>query len=884
MLARAKFWRAIAAGLAASVLALAQPALAQIPAFLPDKESVAVGEASEIDGDWRVSTIGKIIRIEGARAYALEGWTHAFVLAVKPGMVTIRNIQKTGENEYVGDDLPMMGKVTLRVVSPDRIEASVPGLFGATRYALIRVAGAAPGAPPGAASRAPVIASAGDPASSPEAPSSGAYRQSPVKYASLAEAFGAPHPVSETFRGCPIPADATREGAASDPPATPRERIGSREFAPPARQEVRANSDEACWRRIDGVWAENRGPTFDVARNDGREWDAQGTALAGLLHGNYTTPATLFIVAGDQPEEELWAMSGTDALKFTRFRSDDGISIEELIRNPGATKRYRAAQGAPSARDLTVDYTAGGTLRIRMAGKQFGRPSAGKTSDISMDDVFVIQYQTDNFAANLKGYNVLSQDPFLLMSNNLGEVFARRGRDEYRIEEKYAVPFGFTLKNELLQGNVYRRTLNASESELQSTAAKSFGANAKVSVSGAVNSVLAFIPGAGSVADTGYGAGFKSSNETMRSLRQHKMVGQLVGYSRAKSYAIVLEHANAKLSSSFLTAVADAQRSGDYAALIERFGTHYPYAVTYGAAAKMTQDISEEGFSSALSESKGVRVEAEAQLVGSSVGGFVESMRGGLRGTSGRIGNEGGRFVAVGGNGSWDSGGYARGDRVAPILLDLRPLDELLNPINFPDSPEIYTSVRTALAKAINIYLAANSKQPSHDRLISRVAFVAPPPKEEEITEPAGEKEQEWHIYIKSVDCIKAAFDGKYGVEGNATLQVISGGTESAQDRRLEASCKKKSTTRTAYKYNARSKQEGLLILRGTPSELRNRTIRVAYAWDYVPGWKKTTTRLDIFLRDYLSLAAGKYREIRKKVTKKRNPDLSLQIRVRRVR
>ena len=94
----------------------------------------------EIDGDWRVDTIDKVIRIDRGRAYAVEGWTHAFVLQVQPDMVTIRNIQQTNDDEYVGDDLPMMGRVTLRHVSHDRIEASVPGLLGPARYTLSRVA------------------------------------------------------------------------------------------------------------------------------------------------------------------------------------------------------------------------------------------------------------------------------------------------------------------------------------------------------------------------------------------------------------------------------------------------------------------------------------------------------------------------------------------------------------------------------------------------------------------------------------------------------------------------------------------------------------------------------------------------------------------------
>jgi hypothetical protein len=137
--------------MAGTALVPVEPASAQIPALLPDKDAVEQTEAMDIDGDWRVNTINKVIRIERGRAYAVEGWTHAFVLRVRPDMVTIRNIRQIDTETYVGDDLPMMGQVTMKVVSPDRIEASVPGLLGPARYILSRVAGSSSGAAEGPA-------------------------------------------------------------------------------------------------------------------------------------------------------------------------------------------------------------------------------------------------------------------------------------------------------------------------------------------------------------------------------------------------------------------------------------------------------------------------------------------------------------------------------------------------------------------------------------------------------------------------------------------------------------------------------------------------------------------------------------------------------------
>ena len=870
--------------MAGTALVPVEPAAAQIPAFLPDKDAVAEAEAMDIDGDWRVNTINKVIRIERGRAYAVEGWTHAFVLKVRPDMVTIRNIRQIDAETYVGDDLPMMGQVTMRVVSPDRIEASVPGLLGPARYVLSRVAGSS--SSDDAAGEAPFFAEPENPASPPSGPISRTGNR--PGFASLAEAFGEPRAVGEAFRGCVIPDNARQDMPAPAPQPSPRDRITGLQFAPVASADPNADvpdAGDACWTRLDGVWREDRDPTFDTSANDGSEWDVQGLPLAGLLHGNYTTPAALFVAPGDDPKNELYVMAGIDDVRMTRYVSSDGVGIDDLIGQPGMNKVFAAEEQTSLPQRLTIDYTAGGDLRIRLGNRQFLRPQTAASRDLPSDDAFLIQFQTDNFAANLKGYNVLTQDPFLLMNNNMREVFDRRDPDEYRIQEKYAVPFGFTLQNELLQGNVYRSTTVSSAKEMQDATSTAFGMNATVSISGAVNSVLAFIPGAGRVADSSASVGYSSTQSAMNAMRQSNTVAQVVGYSRAKSYAIIVDHSESKLSSGFLTAVGDAQREGRYQDLIDQFGTHYAYAVTYGASAKMTRDISSEAFESILSETQGDRLEGEVRILDNSIGGFNESMNSRVQGYSGEFGNEGGRFIAVGGNGSWDSGGYSRGDRVAPILLDLRPLDELLNPINFPDQPDIYTRVRTELALAINQYLAGQARPLSNERLITKVSYTPPPPEAE--PEP-GAAVEVWYVYVRTIGCSKPGPGTTTGASGDIRISASGGKNAFAASKELSTGCKWRDDLSRTYDYRASDNTPGLMVLRGTREQLRDYTLNFDFNWRYtgatdgrVRSDKRTLTGTPL---QGAGLAVGKSHTTRWSFGPKGRPEITLHLRVKRIK
>ena len=131
----------IAAG-ASSPPATAQipgmPAIPKIPAFLPMMDAVPESDPLPIDGVWRISSLGKKIRIERGRAFAVDSWLHLFVLQVEPDMVVLQNFERTGPGRYTADDLPLQGKANFTLTRDGNIRVVVQGMFGPTSYTLTK--------------------------------------------------------------------------------------------------------------------------------------------------------------------------------------------------------------------------------------------------------------------------------------------------------------------------------------------------------------------------------------------------------------------------------------------------------------------------------------------------------------------------------------------------------------------------------------------------------------------------------------------------------------------------------------------------------------------------------------------------------------------------
>lgn len=130
---------AIAAGPMGDMAATAA-GIPQTTAFLPNKSAVTPGSRMDIDGTYTISTLGKRITIDRGRGYAVDGWTHALTLKIRPDMVTMRNIVQIDDTTYAGDDLPLLGKATFKVQPDGSIATVVSGMIP-YRYTLIPVAG-----------------------------------------------------------------------------------------------------------------------------------------------------------------------------------------------------------------------------------------------------------------------------------------------------------------------------------------------------------------------------------------------------------------------------------------------------------------------------------------------------------------------------------------------------------------------------------------------------------------------------------------------------------------------------------------------------------------------------------------------------------------------
>ena len=628
---------------------------------------------------------------------------------------------------------------------------------------------------------------------------------------------------AQDFSKGPVDIFAGCEAQAPAAAGSPRERIGQqaapkvdkvtqRSFASFSLDDidkgVPSDMSSLCWARLDGVWREVGQVVLDKSKNNSGVWGSSSPDLLSLANGTYSTPRYIVIVEPADPEKALWLAPGLTGAPFVKFQSADGVSLKDVLKRGGDRKTYVASGAFEYGQQMVMDVTRTGRVRLSLGNSEFVRPQPGVSqttiaSQVASDDAFLLSYNLENLAASRRGYDPITQDPFKLLDNPKLEVFAKVDPKNYYITEKRTVPVGFILIQDDSQGMVFRKSLMSSEKEIQETNGHSFGANL----------------GTGAAY-----AGFDYAESTMQSMRESQSVAQAIGYSRQKQYTLVVDHPYITLSAEFIDAVEDARRYFKYQALIDKFGTHFPYAVTYGAAAKFTQTFTESSYTERAQKSRNFAAQAGGTLMG--VGGSVQ---GGLKsesisGTSGSIGDDRIAFVAVGGNGSWDQNGYVAGNTPYPILLDLRPIDELLNPMNFPGEPQVYDTVRRNLHRAIAAYVAKNTHPLSTQSLLPVVAPVAP-----EQPKPV----ERWTVYVRHLACTKGLGDFTKQVSGWVSLEGIPGSDGSSEqrapDKKVSAPCKLKREYE-AFGYGPGA--AGLLAISGTRQEIAGYSVHVTLRVD----------------------------------------------------
>ena len=521
-------------------------------------------------------------------------------------------------------------------------------------------------------------------------------------------------PETQAYLGCDDIQLATVEPSASDTPTsvdllpqpvsvetTKTTRILQGQSA----KEVAGTGDanETCWARLDGIWQDDSDVKFDTSV-EVSGWAADQPKLQNLAHGNYTNPELIVVLPGDDMNTVINVIDAFDPQRRGTFVSTDGISLDDTLKIRGPRKVYTASSETELGSELLLDVDINGFVRLRLGDRIFRRPSPGliaqtESNSFALDDVFIYSSNLDNVVASRSGYDITSADPFDLVGTGKKEVFKEVFGREYRILEKRSVPLGFDLIPATDQGMLYTRSFMRTEKQLQGSISAAFGAKGRVGPNPS-----------GPIPGPSASAGIDVTASIAKEMRNSQSSSRAVGHSMTKKYAIVVDHPYIELSNEFRAAIEDARRFGEYdpryyEEIINKFGTHYPYAVTYGANAELSVTLSEKETYDRLNIGASVRVEGEAEAVTAAVSGYAQVAA--EAGTASTInnGDEKATFRAVGGNGSWDEKGYAAGDRAAPILLDLRPLDELLNPLNYPGQPEVYETVRAKLRLKINNYL-----------------------------------------------------------------------------------------------------------------------------------------------------------------------------------
>ncbi|MEM7689556.1 MAG: MAC/perforin domain-containing protein [Pseudomonadota bacterium] len=507
----------------------------------------------------------------------------------------------------------------------------------------------------------------------------------------------------EAFKGCKVPsrlqagaannADRMRSRDASAQDATAARVFAS--FDIPEGTATEADLAEDCRYRLDGIWVQDSPLALDESKaaNDLFEGLKGQRLNARLTHSNFTTPDLMYVSMATDGSS-IAIRRATQGRQPIVLYAIDNVPMRDVMQPSGASKTYRYRGGTRRGRDvtLTVSVSRTGKPELRWDGYSYNRPqpTVSRAQDIDVTDVFLIGNNLDNYRASLRGYNVITQDPFELNRNPLADIFATADPRDFAIVEKRTVPLGLKYIPDGVQGSVTSKEMISRQFDFQRTAASSFGFNIgftkKDKETGETKGSL------------GAGADFAKSSTLGRQFGMKRALS--MGFARHKLYTLVLDRPFAKLSDDFIDAVDFAYRKGRYDGLIDKFGTHYPYAVTYGSQARMWASFDRETMQKWQSDSQNFNVKAGLAIGGFEIGASGSRFTEEARNSEELEESSEAGFDAVGGTGSFDQSGFSTGTPV-PILADLRPISDLLNPLYFPNEPEVWGQVRARLEAAI---------------------------------------------------------------------------------------------------------------------------------------------------------------------------------------
>jgi hypothetical protein len=481
-------------------------------------------------------------------------------------------------------------------------------------------------------------------------------------------------------------------------------------------------SIDACRFTIDGVWT-----TLDpIVPND-----ALGELLPGnvtsdsntlISNGNYTSREYLIISNSADADNQIALMDALGDGTKLFLNSTDGISMGDLLAQklPVSTEKVFSGRGAsvrvrlaPAFRQIQIFVNRNGET------KQFYRPTI-KTSNqpVPINDTFVISMTLDNIAAAYRGYDITRDDPFFINNNRaaMWPIFQAANnlgyeRVEpvvaYELTEKQAVPVGIFYVPDGGSGMISTDTLITSGTEYQKSVSSSYGASL-----GYGKSPTESQANAGKKA-VGASIAVDVTNSNTKGMREGSTAGMAWGKAITKKYATVVNHAYGQLTTDFIDDLYDAANTGNFSTFIKRYGTHYAYAVTYGQASRSEETFDQQTTADWASSNFSVSVKLAGEAKG--VSGSASYSRSEDTSNSSNLDTSIKKSTLVSTCTGAAVGNAQQGEKDCPVLLDLRPIYELVSPMYFPDSNEWVYNTRRQLTSAVEQYLAWRASSIEYD-------------------------------------------------------------------------------------------------------------------------------------------------------------------------
>jgi MAC/Perforin domain len=375
-----------------------------------------------------------------------------------------------------------------------------------------------------------------------------------------------------------------------------------------------------------------------------------------------------------------------DALRIHAF---DGAQKEFRFRKRGVDRDgrgwvdiYDGLDGSAvvhiGSNDAWIELTDGDTDLTRPALSPPAAPD-GPT----WDNVFSLDHRVDYLAWALRGLDISRLAPFNFQEASgvlRDEVFRgpAPGSRDFHIAttgKSTVVPNGWRFMGDVAGSNKARTASTFSDEESRQTWATSLGVSAEADALGAKIAYTNNSKAHGELTNASSGKDVSTVVEAME-----------------LSHSLVVDLAAVRLADGFRSAVdelkldANEERIGEF---VDRFGTHFAYAVTFGSKTWEQRHETEASVAAGLTTGTSQEQSLSAGYH-NEIGGVQMSV------SVGKSGEMGGSTKTGTGLDVSSSGSVGSASEPVPILLEVEDLTHLLSPVFF-DDPYVYVDLKHAV-------------------------------------------------------------------------------------------------------------------------------------------------------------------------------------------